>query len=394
MGLFDRIFGKTESKKQLAAATYFKTLTAYQPVFYAWNGELYESERVRAAIDARARHIAKLEVKTYGAAKPRLQTALKKRPNPYQSWSQFLYRTSTILDMQNNCFIVPILDIENEITGYWACLPSSCAVLEDKNGTEWLRYKFSNGEIGAVEYRRCGIMTKFQYKDDFFGESNRAMSSTMELINLQQQGIREAIKNGASFRFMARLTNFQDPDDLAAEQKAFSEKNLSADASGFLLFPNTYDGIQQIKSDPYTVNADQMKLINENVNDYFAVNDDILQSKAVGDQLDGFFDSVIEPFAIMLSEILTLMSFSDNEIGHGSRIMATANRLQYMKTSDKIQFVSQLGDRGLITVNEARELLNYPPVEGGDIRPARGEYFFLDDAGQVISKENNDGDQN
>jgi len=87
------------------------------------------------------------------------------------------------------------------------------------------------------------------------------------------------------------------------------------------------------------------------------------------------------------------MTFSETEIGYGSKIMATANRLQYMKTSDKIQFVSQLGDRGLITINEARELLNYPPVEGGDIRPARGEYFFLDDAGQVISKEANDGDQ-
>ena len=34
----------------------------------------------------------------------------------------------------------------------------------------------------------------------------------------------------------------------------------------------------------------------------------------------------------------------------------------------------QMHDRGVMSINEARELFNYAPVEGGDIRTIRGEY--------------------
>lgn len=61
MGLFDSIFGrKPNDAKQLNG--YWKTLTAYTPTFRSWGGNLYESELVRSAIDARARHISKLSI--------------------------------------------------------------------------------------------------------------------------------------------------------------------------------------------------------------------------------------------------------------------------------------------------------------------------------------------
>lgn len=386
MGLFDKIF----RPRKYIADHYFKTLTAYRPTFHRWNGALYESEIVRAAIDARARHISKLEVKIMGAAKPVLQTLLRKKPNQWQTWSQFIYRASTILDMQNTLFIVPILAPDQTITGLWTALPSSCRILEDKAGVEWLEYKFSTGDVGAVELSRCGIMTRHQYRDDFFGESNRALDSTMDLLELERQGIKEGIESGASFRFMARLTNFKDPEDLEQEQRNFTARNLSADAGGFLLFPNTYDSIQQINSKPYTVPTEELELIQKNVFDYFGVNEDIIQNRAVGPQLDGFYEGVIEPFAIQLSEVLTAMLFTNYEIGHGSRVHVAANRLQYMSTSDKVNFIAQLGDRGFISINEGRELLNYEPIEGGDRLPVRGEYYFL---GDEPTQEDSDGNQ-
>lgn len=383
MGLFDKIF----RPRRYAAETYFKTLTAYRPTFHRWGGALYESELVRAAIDARARHNSKLEIRIDGAAQPRLQTILKKRPNRWQTWSQFLYRASTILDMQNTLFIVPILARDNTVTGLWTCLPSSCRILEDRAGTEWLEYKFSTGDVGAVELSRCGVLTRFQYEDDFFGADNRALDSTMDLLELERQGVKEGIESSASFRFMARQTNWKDPEDLVQEQKNFTERNLSADAGGFLLFPNNYDSIQQITSKPYTVPTEELELIQRNVCDYYGVNEDIIQSKAVGAALDGFYEGVIEPFAIQLSEVLTFMLFTDTEIGYGTRVYATANRLQYMSTADKVSFIANLSDRGYLTINEGRELLNYPPIEGGDVAPIRGEYYFVGDDADPAEEE-------
>ena len=377
MGLFDKIFPRRPQREQVMS--YFKTLTAYQPTFKRWHGKLYESELVRSAIDARARHISKLNIKIHGAAQPKVKTILKKKPNQFQTWSQFLYRTSTILDMQNTCFLVPIIDRNNDVVGIWTCLPSKCKVLENKAGEEFLEYEFSTGDKGAVELKRCGILTKFQYESDFFGSQQTALDEAMDLIQIEREGIKEGIKSAASFRFMARLTNFKDPDDIAQEQKNFTARNLRADAGGFLLFPNTYDNIQQIQSKPYAISADDQNAIKANVFTYFGVNEAILTNTAAGSQLDAFFDGAIEPFSIQLSEVMTFMLFTDLEIAYGAKVEVEANRLQYMSTADKINFIANLSDRGFITINEGRELLNYSalPSEIGDRLPIRGEFKYV-----------------
>lgn len=384
MSLFDWIFRPNEAKKSQDALkdayTIFRTLTAYEPRFTNWGGAIYESEIIRAAIDARARHISKLKVELIGSANPSLQSKLRQGPNQWQTWSQFLYRASTILDINNNCFIVPVFDKRMIITGVFPVLPSSCSLLEYDNEL-WLRYRFASGEIGAVEFRKCAVLTKHQYRSDFFGDSNRALEETMQLIHIQNQGIEEAVKNTSTFRFMAQLANFAKPDDLAKERTRFTKENLSteSESGGFLLFPNTYKDIRQIDVKPYTVDADQMKAIRENVYNYFGVNEDVLQNKAYGDAWSAFYEGAIEPFSIQFSEAMTKALFSERERAQGTQLIATANRLMYMSNKDKLNVTAQLLDRGLFSINEAREIWNLPPVENGDTRVIRGEYYSADD---------------
>ena len=392
MGLFESIFGskKTETIK---ADSYFKTLTAYSPVFHSWNGSLYESELVRSAIDARARHIAKLKVEVIGSARPTLATRLKAKPNSFQTWYQFMYRLSTILDMHNTAFIVPVVDKYGDTVGMFPVLPTKCEILQTKDGTPVLKYEFSDRQTGACYLSECGIMTKFQYKSDFFGEKNTALNPTMDLIDMQGQGIKEAIKNGATYRFMARTNNFTKTEDLKKERQRFSEENFSkeAGAGGLLLFPNTYSDIQQIKTSPYTINPEERKMIQDNVYNLYAVNEDIIQSKAVGDKWNAFYESVVETFAIQFSEVTTLMFFSEREQSFGSKIVATSNRLQYMSNSDKLKVSAQMADRGLMTINEIRDIWNLPPVEDGDVRTVRGEYYTM---GEEDTEETEDNTEN
>jgi len=396
MSLFDWVFRPKEAKKSEEALhnayTMFRTLTAYQPVFTNWGGAIYESEVVRAAIDARARHISKLKVEIIGTANKSLQTKLRLAPNQWQTWSQFLYRTSTILDIHNTVFIVPVFDKDMVITGIFPVLPTRCQLIEYKDEL-WLRYQFSHGEIGAVEYRKCAVLTKHQYKNDFFGDRNSAIEETMKLIHIQNQGIEEAVKNTSTFRFMAQLANFAKPDDLAKERQRFTKENLATESKsgGFLLFPNTYKDIRQIDVKPYTVDADQMKMIQHNVYNYFGVNEDVLQSKANGEKLEAFFDGSIEPFAIQFSEALTMAMFSERERAQGTEIIATANRLQYMNTSQKISMARELGDRGAIMIDEIRELFNYAPLPNGagQVAPIRGEYKATDEIVPITEDNNN-----
>ena len=391
MGLFESIFGT--KKTEIKADSYFKALTAYSPVFHSWNGSLYESELVRSAIDARARHIAKLKVEVIGSARPSLATRLKVRPNSFQTWYQFMYRLSTILDMHNTAFIVPVVDKYGDTVGMFPVLPTKCEILQTKDGTPVLRYEFADRKTGACYMSECGIMTKFQYKSDFFGEKNTALNPTMDLIDMQGQGIKEAIKNGATYRFMARTNNFTKTEDLKKERQRFSDENFSkeAGAGGLLLFPNTYSDIQQIKSSPYTINPEERKMIQDNVYNLYAVNEDIIQSKAVGDKWNAFYESVVETFAIQFSEVTTTMFFSDREQAYGSKLVATSNRLQYMSNSDKLKVSAQMADRGLMTINEIRDIWNLPPVEDGDVRTVRGEYYTM---GEEDTEETEDNTEN
>ena len=390
MGLFDWIFRPDQAKESQKALhnaqSLFQTLTAYRPVFTSWGGAIYESEIVRAAIDARARHISKLKVEIIGTANPSLQSKLRQGPNQWQTWSQFFYRTSTILDINNNCFIVPVFDERMIITGIFPVLPSRCELTEYQDEL-WLRYKFAHGQVGAVEFRKCAILTKHQYQSDFFGDTNRALDDTMKLIHIQNQGIEEAVKNTSTFRFMAQLSNFAKPEDLAKERARFTRENLAteADAGGFLLFPNTYKDIKQIDVKPYTVDPNQMKLIRENVYNYFGVNEEVLQNKAYGDSWSAFYEGAIEPFAIQFSEAISKAMFSERERAQGTMIMATSNRLQYLSNRDKLDVSSQLLDRGIFSINDVRDIWNLPPVEGGDVRVIRGEYYSTDEKLQEVT---------
>lgn len=379
MGLFDAIF-KNRPKPAGEFQGAFKLLNGYRPVFTSRSGGIYESELIRAAINAKATHISKLKVEITGAARPALRAKMQHAPSQFQTWSQFLYRLCTILEIHNTAFIVPIYDEYGEPSGIYAPLPQRCELVKFGD-VPYLRYEFSNGDKAAVELAYCGVMVKHQYKNDLLGETNIPLIPTMDLIHIQDQGIKEGVKSAATYRFMAQLSNFSSAEDLAKERKRFTEQNFASDADGggMLLFPNTYSNIKQIDVKPWVVDAEQVKVIKDNVFDYFGVNEDILQNKAFGDKWSAFYEGAVEWFAIQFSEVMTKMLFTLREQSTGNQVIATANRLQYLSNAEKLNVSSQMLDRGIMSINDVREIWNLTPVEGGDARIIRGEYYNADE---------------
>lgn len=379
MALFDFLFKKAPEPKGEYEGI-IRMLTGYEPRFTSWNGSIYESDLIRASIHALATHTSKLKVETFGSARPALQNKLKHGPNQFQTWSQFQYRLRTIFEIHNTAFIVPVYDEYGEPSGVFTPLPTRCEAVQ-YNGVPYLRYEFSSGEKAAIEMAYCGIMTKFQYKSDFFGETNHALDETMDLIHIQNQGIEEGVKSAATYRFMAQLNNFAKAEDLAKERQRFTEENFSKDAKGggLLLFPSTYQNVKQVDVKPWVVDADQMKVINESVFEYFGTNEEVLTNQVFGDRWAAFYEGAIEPFAIQESEVMTKMFFTLREQSQGNSVMLTSNRLQYLSNSEKLNVSSQLLDRGIMSINDVREIWNLPPVDGGDVRIIRGEYWNADE---------------
>ena len=108
-------------------------------------------------------------------------------------------------------------------------------------------------------------------------------------------------------------------------------------------------------------------------------NDDVLQNKAYGDKWSAFYEGAVEEFAIQGSEVMTKMLYTLRERTNGNEVMLTSNRLQYMSNADKLNVSSQMLDRGIMSINDVREIWNLPPIDGGDTRIIRGEYYSADE---------------
>ena len=379
MGMIEKIFGRKEQPQALKNAQVFKMLEGYSPAWTTWRGSVYESELIRASLDAWGRHAGKLKPNFSGSAMPELQKRLKVKPNFLVEWSKFLYQTATVLGARNNVFMIKTRAEDGTPTGIINIVPDSWELVEYA-GEPWIRFTLSNNKKRAEKLAEVGIMTRFQYKNELFGESNEAMRPVLDLISMQRQGITEGIKNGNSYRFYAKSDNWASDEDIGEEMQRFNKFTFGnkKTAGGVLLFPNTYDDIHEMKPGGYTVDKEQQEHIKANVFDYFCVNEDILQNKAYGDAWLAFYEGFVEWFAIQLGEVCSGMNYSDRErASYGNEIFFTSNRLQYMSNADKLNAVTQLGDRGLATRNELREILNLAPLpaEIGEQIPARGEYY-------------------
>ena len=380
MGAFDFLFKKPKVTKQVNG--YFKMLDGYTPVFHTYDGGVYEMELTRACIHTFANHCSKLLPTINGPDRGRIKALLDGRPNPFMTGAQFVYKVATIYDAQNTCFIVPLLDKFDRIVGYYPVNPQQVEILDVK-GEPWLRYTFQSGEKAAIELAKCGVVSKYLYKHDIRGENNAALLPTLQLLNVQNQGIAEGVKNAASFRFMAMIKNFTKTEDMVKHRKEWVENNLGADAGGLALFPNTFTDVKQIQSAAKVVDAEQMEIIQTRVLNYFGCNEDVLQNKTVGDAWSAYYEGKIEPFALQLSQAMTCMTYSHLEQKRGNAIVWSSNRLQYMTNADKLQVSSQMFDRGILSTNDVMDIWNLPRVPNGDKRYIRKEYIEVSQLDQL-----------
>lgn len=395
MSLFSKIFGSIAAPD--AVRQHFETFTGYSPVFYSRAGGLYEMDKTRAAVDTFAIHCSKLKPNVVGGQKGRLERNLQFKMNQWQTTSQFLRRCATIYETENTVFLVPVLDIRGKTVGVFPVTPRRVEIVEANGGELFLRYEFSNGKHVAVEYNRCGVLVNRQFKSDFFGETNDALSPTLDLLSAQNQGIQNGIKSAAAIRFIVKVSKVLDPQLLKEEQDRFRTLNLSADNNGgVLIADNKYTDVKQVESKPFVIDAEQMQVINENIYEYFGTNEKILRNEWDEATWTAYYEGRVEPFALQLSLVLTSMFFSEREIALGSEIFFSANRMQFASLQDKVLLITSGFDRGMLNQDEGREILQMPPLpdNAGQHYYIRGEYVPTDEktaATPVLTDEEGEG---
>lgn len=399
MGIFKRTKQNSETNNVKRLKEVFNLLTGYQSIFSSFNGGLYEMALTRSCIDKIASQCSKLhpviaDKRTYS----NINTILQTKPNRLMTTQQFLYRLVTILLVENNAYIVPIFDspLMMNIIGFYPARAEGSKII-DYEGTKYLKYKINN-DYYVIEYDYVGVLRRYYYKKDHTGENNIPLKSTLDLIDVQEQGIKSGIKNGAMIRFLAKLGVVQNSNSIKEEQKRLKDEQLSMENSGgVLIFDNKYSDVKQVDSKPFIVDKDQMQLIKQNVFDYFHMSEEILQNTASEDQWNLFYEDVIEPIAIQISQVLTNMIIKEKDIKAGISIVLESTRLQFVSNNTKLQVSQQLFDRGILTTDNVMDIWNLPKLgeaNGGNKRYIRKEYTEVNKLDEEDNNENNKGNSN
>jgi hypothetical protein len=288
----------------------------------------------------------------------------------------FLYRSATILSVNNTLFIVLIEDYGGRTVGYYPLAPIFAEVVQ-LSGVFYLRYTLDDGSRRAVEFDRVGIVANFTNKSEFFGDNNNAIKPVIELVGDQNKGLSQGIKNAAGFRFYGRVGQTVDKNwkDLDRIRDLWQNANVtSKNLGGIGLYDQRLEDLKQVKVEPFSLNSAQMKSVEAGVFRYFGVPENIIANDFSPRQLEAFIKGKIEPFALQLSEAMSGMTFSERERAFGNAIEFHVDELANLDIEQRLDLVNRGIDRGLLMINEGRELLGFPRVEDGDVFIRRLDY--------------------
>lgn len=371
MGILSAIAGLLKPKQYV----YMRLADDYRPIFVQWGGVPYDNDVVRAAVDTIARNAAKLNPKHVRISsegiswlRSNLERLLALEPNPYMSAFDFYYRLVTMRELDNNAFALIVWDGESGEVKQLLPIPCEQAeIVEDRTGTLYVR-AWLLGEQFVFPYSEVIHLRKFYYKSDVWGESNDPINTGLNILTTVEQGLAEGVKTSAYLRGILKYQGILKDEDVKRSRDRFVAEYLDIQKAGGVAALDAKAEYIPVESKPQLVDADQLKVLKDKIYHYFGVNDAIVTGNYNEDQWTAFYESVLEPIAVQMSLEFTRKIFTPKEIGHGNRVIFESNRLQYASTKTKTQLIKELMQFGILTINEAREILNLAPVPDGDKR--------------------------
>ena len=370
MGLYQKIFGNKSSPQ---TNTIFEMITDSGNGFYAWDGELYKSDIIRAAIRPKSRAMGKLNPKhilKFGETfkinpQPYIRFILEE-PNPYMTMQVLLEKATTQLMLNSNAFIYIKRDDMGYATELYPIPATNVEVIEGNEGDLYLKFSFATGKRMTVPYVDVIHLRRDFNSSDFFGDApQETLRNLMEVITTTDQGIVKAIKSSMIIKWLMKFKMVLQPEDRDKQIADFADNFLSIEKGRGVASTDPKYDLEQIKNESYVPNAAQMDRSTLRLYSFFNTNEKIIQSNYTEDGWNSYYESEIEPDSKQLSGEFTRKLFSRTERGFGNSIIFEANSLQYASMSTKLALVAMV-DRRSMTPNEWREVMNLGPIEGGD----------------------------
>ena len=371
MSIFDRFFNR-----KARPVTTARIVTEPTASFSAFTGDAYSNDVFREAVDAIARNAGKLKgshVIKYADHERvdgdcKLNRLLQVRPNVVMSAYDFLYKFVTRLFLYNNSFAYLDRDERGNLRAIYPITATNVEILSDAAGSLFCGFMLRDGKRVVLPYCDIIHLRRFFNSGDVLAEDNRAIASGIELAQTENEGIINGIKAGANIRGILSFTQIMSPEKLKSEKEAFVKDYLELGNEGGVIAIDQKMDYKPIDHKPVILDADQAKEVKTKIYNYLGLTESIVNSSYTEDEYAAFYESTLEPIALALSQEFTAKVFNDREQAFGNSIVFESGRLQFTSNKTKVQLIAQLAPYGLLTINQALEILNLPAVADGDTR--------------------------
>lgn len=380
MGLFSKLFGKVKVRYVYSGAA------ARSAPF---DREAYEHETVRAVIDCIASHAAKAEamhvildkdgrIKEIKRNSPYAKL-LNQMPNPLMTGFDLKYKLITHLE----AYTTALCYVQWEGTTPKSMIPisySNFEIMPIDGGGYAVQFTDYNGMQYAVNIEDVIVLRKFFNTRDVAGDGNEPVYNTLDMLKAADEGLEQAVTVANKVRGLLKQKKAMlSAEDVQKSTDDFMTRFNYAAEHGGIVGIDSMEEYSPLSVIPWSANAAQMKDIRDGVLRYWRISNAILMSDYTESQGQAFYESVIEPKLIQFGQALTNACFTQRERDAGNRIIFNSASVMSASMPTRINLLNATRETGELTMNERRELMGYPPVEGGDERQVSLNYVKAKD---------------
>jgi HK97 family phage portal protein len=393
---WNRLLNKTDGGQWVV-----NLITDRNDWYSPWGGSLFASDIIRAAIRPKVKAIGKLSALHIREGPDGIKInpdpymrILLEDPNPYSSGQMFREKLATQLALNGNAFALIYRDENGYPMQMYPINAVQAQAIRSETADLMLKFWFPRGQTLTVPYADVIHLRDDYNENDLFGSPKaEALKPIMEIINASDQSIVNAVKNSSVVRWILKFKASLKKEDRDMQVKEFVDSYLSANAEGGVVAQDPRYDVEEVNAGKqYVPSTPQQEKAIQRLYSFFGVNDKIVQAKYTEDEWLAFYEAEIEPLAQQMSEEFTRKLFSRRERGHGNRISFGGTDLSFASMQTKLSLM-QMVDRGAMTANEWRRVMNLPPIEGGDVAVRRLDMAPVDDQKGGGNNAKNDRNQ-
>nr|DAH32501.1 MAG TPA: portal protein [Caudoviricetes sp.] len=374
----------------------------YQTRSAPFDKEAWYHDTFRATVDAIASHGSKGQFQAVIINKEgriekvirndRMTRLLNERPNEVMTGTEFKYRMIANLETKTTA----VAYIKWNGTKPEAIYPVDYTSYEFKKvigGGYAIEFTDYEGEVKALPLECCIIMRKFYNDRLASGDGNAPVYKVLDMSKASDEGFIESLTVSNKVRGLLKQKKAMlDPKDVEKSQEKFTERFNQAAGKGGIIAVDSMEEYVPLNVSPNAANAAQMREINNRIYTYLRTSEKIVQNTYSEQEGMAWREGKIEPIWNLFAEAVTAVYFTQHERECGNKIIMTGGVMMGMSVNSIVQILNTTKETGELTTNERRELIGYPPVEGGDIRQVSLNFINSKNQDKYQGGKKKDGD--